>query len=201
MRAICVVSLVMAATSVAEGPQSTHATHLEQKVAESQLRQLNREAAEMQVHKDVKAAERLLADDYLFLQADGNVSNKSQNVGVLGDAAFVCEALTADDVVVRVYGDVGVITGRAKMRATYDGQDIGGEFLYTDVWAKRDGRWQTVVSQATRRPSSHSSRYHEVDPRALKLEAGFVSMFRVIEGFAADREQFGRRSDQDQRTR
>jgi hypothetical protein len=38
------------------------------------------------------------------------------------------------------------------MRANYRGQDVGGEFLYTDVWAKRDGRWQAVVSQATRRP-------------------------------------------------
>jgi hypothetical protein len=29
---------------------------------------------------------------------------------------------------------------------------VGGAFLYTDVWVKRDGRWQTVVSQATRQP-------------------------------------------------
>jgi hypothetical protein len=40
---------------------------------EMELRRLNREAAEMQVRNDVAAAERLLADEYLFLQADGQI--------------------------------------------------------------------------------------------------------------------------------
>jgi ketosteroid isomerase-like protein len=122
-------------------------------LVEQEILRLNRAAAEMQVRKDVAVADRLLADDYLFLQADGNVSNKAQNLAVLRDPAFACTAFTTEDVVVRVLGDAAVITGRAIMRATYGGQDVGGEFLYTDVWAKRSGRWQTVVSQATRRPA------------------------------------------------
>jgi ketosteroid isomerase-like protein len=153
MKAAWLLSALIAATSAGDAPQPTRAPDDHRTVAEKELRQLNQEAADMQVRKDVRAAERLLADDYLFLQADGNVSNKAQNLAVLRDAAFVCRAFTTEDVVVRVYGDVGVITGRALMRATYAGQDVGGEFLYTDVWARRDGRWQTVVSQATRKPS------------------------------------------------
>jgi len=119
---------------------------------EHELLELNKAAADMQVRKDVVAADRLLADDYEFLQADGQVSSKAQNIAVLRDPAFVCESLVTEDVKVRMFQDVGVVTGRLIMRATYRGQDVGGEFLYTDVWAKRDGRWQTVVSQATRRP-------------------------------------------------
>jgi ketosteroid isomerase-like protein len=119
---------------------------------EQELRRLNKDAADLQVQKDAVGAARLLADDYVFLQADGNVSNKAQNIAVLRDPAFVCQSLVTEDVKVRVYGDAAVITGRVVMRATYGGQDVGGEFLYTDVWVKRDGRWQTVVSQATRRP-------------------------------------------------
>jgi ketosteroid isomerase-like protein len=119
---------------------------------ELELRRLNKDAADLQVQKDAVAAARLLADDYVFLQADGNVSNKAQNIAVLRDPSFACQSLVTEDVKVRVYGDAAVITGRVVMRATYGGQDVGGEFLYTDVWVKRDGRWQTVVSQATRRP-------------------------------------------------
>ena len=95
----------------------------------------------MQVRKDAVAAARLLADDYVFLQADGVVSNKAQNIAVLRDPAFVCQSLITEDVKVRVYGEAAVVTGRVVMRATYGGQDVGGEFLYTDVWARRDGRW------------------------------------------------------------
>lgn len=122
------------------------------KRVEEELRLLNAAVSEMQVRKDVVAANRLLADDYVFLQADGKVSNKAQNIAVLGDPAFVCESLTTDGVEVRVYGDAAVITGRVVFRATYKGQDGSGEFLYTDVWVKRQGRWQNVVSQATRIP-------------------------------------------------
>jgi ketosteroid isomerase-like protein len=122
------------------------------KEVERELRQLNQEVADMQVRRDATAAERLLADDYVFLQADGNVSNEAQNVAVIRDPAFVRQSLVTEDVKVRVYGDAAVITGHVVMRATYGGQDVGGEFLYTDVWAKLAGRWQTVVSQATRRP-------------------------------------------------
>jgi hypothetical protein len=93
-----------------------------------------------------------LAEDYVFLQADGQVSNKHQNVAVIEDRAFVCRSFVTEDVVVRVYGDVGVVAGRAIMSATYKGQDASGEFLYTDVWVKRQGLWQTVASQATKLP-------------------------------------------------
>ncbi len=153
MKAIGLIIALLASASAAETPQSSHPPQNVQNTAEAELWQLNREAAAMQVRKDANAADRLLADDYVFLQADGNVSNEAQNLAVLRDPAFVCEAFATEDVVVRVYGEVGVITGRAIMRATYGGQDVGGEFLYTDVWARRGGRWQTVVSQATRRPS------------------------------------------------
>jgi len=41
-------------------------------------------------------ADRLLADDYVFLQADGQVSSKAQNIAVLRDPAFVCESLVTE---------------------------------------------------------------------------------------------------------
>jgi ketosteroid isomerase-like protein len=143
MVAATVVALLVSAMVRAQGVSE----------AAEELLRLNRAIAEMQTRKDVAVADRLLADDYVFLQADGSVSNKAQNLAVLRDPGFVCAAFTTEDVVVRVFADAAVITGRATMRATYDGHDVGGEFLYTDVWAKKNGRWQTVVSQATRRPA------------------------------------------------
>jgi len=117
-----------------------------------ELRRLNQESVDMQVHHDVAAARRLLADDYTFNQADGTVTNKAQNIAVLQDPGFVIESLTTDDLQVRVYGDTALVTGRATMKATYKGQDTGGQFRYMDVWVKRLGRWQNVASQATRLP-------------------------------------------------
>jgi ketosteroid isomerase-like protein len=148
----CLVAALVAKLGVANLAPAEEAPSGSSRSLEQQLLQMNRAAADMQVRKDAAAADRLLADDYVFLQADGQVSNKAQNIAVLRDPAFVCESVTTEDVKVRLFHGVAVVTGRIIMRANYRGQDVGGEFLYTDVWAKRDGRWQTVVSQATRRP-------------------------------------------------
>jgi hypothetical protein len=117
---------------------------------------LNDEVAQMQIRKDAAAAERLLADEYLFIQGDGQVSSKAQNVEILRSADFECQALTTDDVQVRIYGNTALIIGRAHFKATYKGRDVSGEFWYTDVWVRRAGRWQNVASQATRLPTTKS---------------------------------------------
>jgi len=145
MRLITAFALVWVASDGSLGFGQSASVQSRRSQVEEELRRLNAAVSEMQVRKDVAAANRLLADDYVFLQADGEVSNKAQNIAALGDPAFVCESLTTDGVEVRVYGDVGVITGRALFRATFKGQEAGGEFLYTDVWVKRQGRWQNVV--------------------------------------------------------
>jgi hypothetical protein len=124
----------------------------QQSAVETELRRLNNEVSQMQVRKDAAAAERLLADEYLFIQGDGQVSNKSQNVAILRSPDFECQALTTDDVQVRVYGNTALVVGRAHFKATFKGKDVGGDFRYTDVWVRRAGRWQNVASQATRLP-------------------------------------------------
>jgi len=73
---------------------------------------------------------------------------------VIGSAEFVCESLITSDVEVRLYGETALVIGRASMKATFRGQNVGGEFRYTDVWVKRQGAWQNVASQATLLPKN-----------------------------------------------
>ena len=117
---------------------------------EAELRRLNQQVAQMQVKNDVAAAERLLADEYVFLQADGAISNKAENLAVLRSPDFVCESMKTEDVQVRVYGDVALVFGRAVMKMANKVSNASGAYHYMDVWVKRGGRWQNVASQATR---------------------------------------------------
>jgi len=136
---------VVSTISISAGDQRTKV-----QTVENELLALNRQVADMQVRHDIETAKRLLAEEYLFAQADGQVTNKKQNVDVIGSADFVCDELTTSDVTVRVYGATALIMGVVKMRARYAGQDVGGRFRYMDVWVKRSGKWQNVASQATR---------------------------------------------------
>jgi hypothetical protein len=51
--------------------------------------------------------------------------------------------------VINVYGDVALMRSRWTQTATLDGKPWKGVFLLTDVWARRDHRWQTVARHAT----------------------------------------------------
>ena len=54
------------------------------------------------------------------------------------------------DVKVSVYGKVAVMTGLNRSQASFKGMDASGEYRFTDVFVKRDGRWQVVTSHLTR---------------------------------------------------
>ena len=50
---------------------------------------------------------------------------------------------------VRLLGDVAVVTGRSVSEGRVDGKDVSVTQRYTDVYVKRNGRWQVVASQGT----------------------------------------------------
>jgi ketosteroid isomerase-like protein len=55
--------------------------------------------------------------------------------------------LTAEEVKVRIIGDVAIIHARTSY-TTADGEQRNGR--YTDVWARRDGKWLAVSAHVTR---------------------------------------------------
>jgi ketosteroid isomerase-like protein len=55
--------------------------------------------------------------------------------------------LAAEDVQIRLLGDVAIIHGRTRYRTAAGEQREG---RYTDIWAKRGGRWLAVAAHVTR---------------------------------------------------
>jgi len=53
------------------------------------------------------------------------------------------------DTRVQDYGNVGVVTGCLLEKAQYKNTDISGTYRFTDVWAKRKGKWEHVAGQET----------------------------------------------------
>ena len=53
-----------------------------------------------------------------------------------------------DNLKVRIYGDVAVVTGEQTLTGSAKGY-ISGLRRITDLWVRRNGRWQTVGGQTT----------------------------------------------------
>jgi hypothetical protein len=114
-----------------------------QQGAEKELLQLEKDFVEATLKHDREFYDRILADDWINIHEDGSVGTKQ------GDAAHKSEYDTAafDDIKVRVYGDSAVAVGRYSVGWTEGGRRSAISGRFTDVWMKRNGRWQIVSSQ------------------------------------------------------
>jgi acetamidase/formamidase/ketosteroid isomerase-like protein len=120
--------------------------------AEQEIRAAERLWNESRARADVAALDRLLADEWTVTHGDGTVDSKKQYLDDLrtGVRRFFGD-VKQDDFTVRVNGDTAVAAGVSDSKVEYQGKPSGGALRFTRVYQKRDGRWQMIVSHATRR--------------------------------------------------
>jgi ketosteroid isomerase-like protein len=110
------------------------------------LAALNRDYINSVQHGDVRRFDEILADDFLCSNPDGSLVDKKQFLAQTARPVTI-GGLTAEDVKVRLLGDVAIIHARTSY-TTADGEQRHGR--YTDVWARRDGKWLAVSAHVTR---------------------------------------------------
>lgn len=117
--------------------------------AEKELIDAENHWSEVTVKGDVQALERLYADEYLSIDPAGATFTKAQDIDNVKSGNFKLATFKLDEMKVRVHGEVGVVTGRNTIKATYMGKDISGAYRFTDTFVKRAGRWQVLTTQGT----------------------------------------------------
>jgi len=95
---------------------------------------------------DVRRFDEILADDFLCSLPDGSLIDRARFLEGTAKRVQISN-LQAHDVNVRLMGDVAIIHGRTTFNAA-DGRAATGR--YTDVWARRGGRWLAVAAHVTR---------------------------------------------------
>ena len=96
---------------------------------------------------DVRRFDQLLAEDFLCSNPDGSLVDKRQFLEQTARPVTIT-GLAASDVRVRFLGnDAAIIHGKTSY-ATASGDKRNGR--YTDVWARRGGKWLAVSAHVTR---------------------------------------------------
>jgi ketosteroid isomerase-like protein len=123
-----------------------------QTTSEQELLKVENDWSQASTKRDGAALQHFYADEYVFTDADGVVTNKAKELKNLTSGAFRLKSYKFDDVKVRVYGDTAVVTGRNTITGVWEdiNRDISGPYRFTDIFVKRDGRWQCVASQSSR---------------------------------------------------
>jgi ketosteroid isomerase-like protein len=81
---------------------------------------------------------------------NGQMSDKSQMVNNFKTGQIKLTSDELSDMKVRVYGNTAVITGKADVKGTLGGKDATGQIMFTRVYVKKGGLWQSVAFQQTR---------------------------------------------------
>ena len=111
------------------------------------LTKLNDDYIQSVQRSDVKRFNEILSDDFLCSMADGSLLDRKAFLEQTAKPVTI-KNLQAHDVNVRLMGDIAIIHARTSY-AMADGTQGGGR--YTDVWARRNGRWVAVSAHVTRR--------------------------------------------------
>lgn len=117
---------------------------------EEALLQRERDQAQAWVKKDAKFIDEYEAKEYVFTNEDGSLADKAADMESLKTGTSTIESFVLDDMKAMVFGDAGVVIGRATLKGTYLGSPMVGAYRFTDTFVKRDDRWQVVASQITR---------------------------------------------------
>ncbi len=103
------------------------------------------------IARDDKFLADLLADEYQHTNFIGGTTDKKAELAFFASPDFVLKKASIDSCDVRVYHDIAIATGvNIWTQVTYRTRDLSGLYRFTTVYRLRKGRWQIVVSHASK---------------------------------------------------
>lgn len=103
----------------------------------------------VQVH-DRERLEELLGAEFSLQGAAGELDREAFLEAAAGP--YEIDDFAYDEIDPQVYGNTAVIVSRYRQRAELAGRDLSHEMRVTDVWVRRNARWQVVRRHATVAP-------------------------------------------------
>ena len=101
---------------------------------------------------DFPALDNILADDMFYCHATGRIDDKTAFLDTLKAGRNRYVKIVRYDTKVRVLGNMGLVNTSLDLTVQAQGQDPRIEkVVATIAYQKRDGRWQMISSQSTRK--------------------------------------------------
>ena len=117
---------------------------------EEELLKLEKAFAQAIVTNDLEAIGRLVTDDWIIIDPNGEIVDRTRFFEVIKSGALTHDMMESEDFRVRVYGDSAVVTAITSAKGKFTGQEFSTRERATDVFVKRDGRWLCVLTHLTK---------------------------------------------------
>jgi hypothetical protein len=137
---LTIAALWAAASPAAAAPPAT--------AAQSELIRLEQDYARALIAKDVGFLKSYYAPDWRGGDWMG-FGTKTNIINLLIDRRYRVASMKLRDVQVRLIGDVAIVQGIDEETSAMGDKDTSGIWGFTDIFARRGGRWTCIASQTT----------------------------------------------------
>jgi ketosteroid isomerase-like protein len=116
----------------------------------NEIRDVELQLQQAMVKNDVQALERLIHDDLVFIDVEGNVQGKHDDIESHASGAVVQTAVEfVEEPVMQLHGETAVVAVKAYVKVQLQGKPVEALCRYLRVWLFQDKRWQ-ILSGAVR---------------------------------------------------
>jgi hypothetical protein len=126
---------------------------------EDELVALEYKWAQAILENDMDKLERIVAQEYTLAANNfpGGRTRLGRQEWMATVPVYEVHSYEFSDFVVHSYGEAGVVLANLELRGSVRGEDRSGSFALTDVWIKREGRWQVVARSSIFTPHAPSA--------------------------------------------
>ena len=115
--------------------------------AEQEILKLFEDGDRALMNADSAELSRVFADDYIQYDESGKAFTKQDVLHNLTTGAIRYVSMISTGRSIRVFGDFAIVHGSERDEVEQDGKRFAVQYVYMDVVAKRNGKWQIVGSQ------------------------------------------------------
>jgi ketosteroid isomerase-like protein len=116
-------------------------------VVAEELVELSHDLVRAVQEHDVARLDAMLAEEFTLDGAAGTLSRDELLEAAAG--AYAIEGFAYHELDPEIYGNTAVVVSRYRQDARIGDRDASGDLRITDVWTRREGRWQIVRRHAT----------------------------------------------------
>jgi ketosteroid isomerase-like protein len=158
MRVLATLSLALliSAPSCAylHAQNGQHHDHERKHIEHSQIVALEQQWRQATLDADVPFMDRMLSDDYIGINANGEVLTKNQMLDRMRERKLVITSFETADRKIKLLGNIAIVTSLVRLNGTSDGDPLQGDFRYTRVYQRMSGGiWKVTNFEVT--PSRH----------------------------------------------
>jgi ketosteroid isomerase-like protein len=128
-----------------QGPRRAH-----KRLERAQIEALEKQWRQAVLAADAATMDKLLSEDYLGIEAHGDVVTKTQQLDHMRNRQFLIQKLETSDVKIKLTSEIAIVTSLAQVAGVVDGEHLQGAYRYTRVYQHlASGAWKVTNFEVT----------------------------------------------------